>query len=185
MSGDQARLRLWILIGLLGGFNLGCREDGSRGMIARPDTLPPIGEIRVTDAALPGGVNEAVLRSQADELDRHVTQLRGHIGTMRQISPRMAATVMQEHETHVRAIAERIQLQRRALPVPDHELSGLLGMNPDEYRVLMEESQIAAAEVVQLRTADETTIREQMPGHLARLDRIAGQLEHAAAALRR
>jgi PHD/YefM family antitoxin component YafN of YafNO toxin-antitoxin module len=150
-----------------------------------PDTLPPLGEMEVAQADLPPGVDRATLRQQADALDRTVTELRSHIATMRQISPRMAATVMDEHESHVRAAAQRVGEMRGALPVTDAQLPELIGMSPDEYRVLMEEAQLASTEIAQLRTADEERIREQMPGHLDRLERVAGQMEQAAAAMRR
>jgi hypothetical protein len=178
-------LGVHVLVGLGLTVALGCRGDEPRMAEAPPDTLPPVGRVETTDRALPAGIAAETVRREADQLDRHVMELRTHIATMRQISPRMAGTVMQEHASHVRALGERVQAQRAALPVPDAQLPILLGMSGDEYRVMLEEVRIAAAEVSELQRGTEDQIRETMPGHLDRLERVAGQLEHAAASLRR
>jgi hypothetical protein len=185
MKRSLDRLRGWIAVSLLGVVVVACRADEPRMADVEPDTMPPIGRVEVPEAALPAGVDQQTLRVQADALDRQAMELRTHIATMRQISPRMAVTVMQEHESHVQALAERVRELRAALPVTDAELPQLLGMNPDEYRVMTEEALVAGLEISRMRTAGEDVIREQMPGHLDRLERIAGQMEHAAASLRR
>jgi hypothetical protein len=162
----------------------GCRGDEPRLAQTPPDTTPPLGEV-VTRPPQAAGLTPEVRRREADELDRQVMELRRHIATMRQISPAMAGTLMEEHASHVRAIAERVRAQREQLPVDDEVLQQIIGMNPDEYRVLLEEVELAGAEVAVMRRADEDAVARQLPGHLDRLERISGQLEHAAAALRR
>jgi hypothetical protein len=184
MKRTHGGFRRWLVVPMLGAV-VACRGDEPRMAQAEPDTVPPMGMVDVDPEALPAGVDRETLVEQADALDRQAMELRTHIATMRQISPRMAVTVMQEHESHVRALADRVRELRAALPVPDAELPQLLGMNPDEYRVMMEEALTAGAEINRMRATDEDTIRDQMPGHLDRLERIAGQMEHAAASLRR
>jgi hypothetical protein len=162
-----------------------CRADEPHLAEIPPDTLPPIGRVEVPAAELPAGVDPEALRREADALDRHVVELRAHIASMRLAPAPQAAGVMETHEARVRALGDRVQQQRAALPVADGELARLLGMSPDEYRLMLEEVRTAGAEVAEMRGADETAIRQRLPGHLDRLERIAAQLEHGAAALRR
>jgi hypothetical protein len=163
----------------------GCRADEPRLAETLPDTAPPIGRVAAGMPAGDSGVEPEQLRQQADALDRQVMELRTHILTMRQLSPAMAANVMDEHAAHVRAVAERVAEQRVALPAPDRELPMLMGMSPDEYGVFVEEIQLASAEVAEMQRGDEATVRARLPGHLDRLDRLAGQLEQAATHMRR
>jgi hypothetical protein len=180
-GGSTARAIASLLVVLTA---TGCVPDEPLFEGVEADTLPPFGEV-VAEAPAAHGIDREVLRRNADQMDRHALELRQHVGVMRQISPRMAGTVMEEHTAHVRALGERVREQRAALPVPDERLPELLGMSPDEYRVMLEEVETAAVEVAELQAADEALIREQLPGHLDRLDRIAAQLEHGAASLRR
>jgi hypothetical protein len=159
-----------------------CGPDEPRLADTLPDTLPPLGQVATAPHL---DVDVAVLRREADELDRHVLQLRAHIQTMRQLSPLMAGTVMAEHAAHVGAIRERTESLRAALSASDAHLEELLGMTADEYRVLVEEVETASSEVAEMQRGDEENVRARLPGHLDRLDRIAGQMEQAAAHLRR
>lgn len=161
----------------------GCRQDEPRLADTPPDTTPPLGQMAPSAPA--AGVEADRLRAEADALDRHVMELRTHIGTMRQISPAMAGTVMEQHAAHVRVLSERIRDQRAGLPVQDGALPTLLGMSEEEYGVMVEEVQRAMQEVEAFAGGDESTVRDQLPGHLDRLERIAGQLEQGAASLRR
>jgi hypothetical protein len=162
-----------------------CRADELRMADTLPDTAPPLGQV---DPAAPAGqthVDAAILRTEADSLDLHVIELRNHIMAMRQIAPAQLPTHLDQHAARVRSLAERIQQQRTNLPVPDAELPERLGMSRGEYDTMLEEVRIAGAEVNDMRGADEAAVRERLPGHLDRLERIAAQLEQGAAALRR
>jgi hypothetical protein len=162
-----------------------CGRDEPRLADTMPDTLPPLGQVATDPAAPPVDVDVEVLRREADELDRHVLQLRAHIQTMRQLSPLMAGTVMAEHAAHVSAVRERNESLRATLSASDTRLQELLGMTADEYRVLIEEVETASSEVAEMQRGDEENVRARLPGHLDRLERIAGQMEQAAAHLRR
>jgi hypothetical protein len=172
------------LVALLLAALQGCGSDEPRLAGTPPDTTPPLGEV-AGSATVPATVDRGVLVREADELDRHVLQLRAHIATMRQLSPTMALALMPEHAAHVEAVAERIAAQRANLPVPDAQLPMLMGVGADEYGVMLEEVRAAHAELMEMRRGDEALVRERFPGHLDRLERLAGQLEHIAAGLRR
>jgi hypothetical protein len=156
----------------------GCSPDPRIERVEAPDTLPPVGEVDPgAERARPGDVV-----GTADAGDATARELHDHVSRMRATPPPLASA-LEEHA------ARAEELLRRA----ERDLQGMagmagpaaLGMSAEAHALVVEEIGIARAEARELSGTSEPAVRERLPGHLDRLERIATTLESAAAHLRR
>lgn len=132
--------------------------------------------------------DSAMTRRHAEELDAAVTGMREHVRSVRQASPDQWHARVGEHAPRVARMLGTVERQMLELDMgigmSDEEMGEMMGMGAEDYRATMEEIKALRSEVEQLQTAPEPAVRQRMPEHLERVERILGVMERTAAHMR-
>ncbi len=161
----------------------GCRPDLPRDDGAPPQPVPPVEEGAIGEVP----ADRAMLLRHAAEAEEMVVRMHEHVAFMNGLPPRSVPEHLPEHRRQISelvALIER-QVQEQAREPGEARAVEMMGIRPDQYRVLREDMEAARAEVDYLQTASEQEVRERMPGQLDRLTRIVETLESASAHMRR
>jgi hypothetical protein len=173
-------------IALIGALGLGIGAcDGRSGD-------PPVDDMSdgmPMDAPMQGmPEREGMMQRHAQEADAMAASIREHVQEMRQLQPEQWHERMGEHVGQVSRMLGLMNRQMREMDMGmgmgDEEMGRMMGMTGEEHRRMMEDMQALRAEVEALQTASRDEVRERMPAHLDRLDRMADMMEESARAMR-
>jgi len=158
------------------------------------DEMPAMGEDTVGGTGMPGAMpgmqlDDAAMRRHAAEMDSMVVEMRQHVQEMRAAPPGEWHARMDQHAPRVSSMLGMMERQVREMDMgmnmSDAHMGQMMGMRQEEYRQMMEEMRVLRGEVEELQTAPEATVRERMPAHLDRLERMNAMMERSAAHMRR
>jgi copper/silver efflux system protein len=177
-------------IGLIAAIGLGISACEPRGgdppMGDMHDDMPMDAPMDPSMEGMPG--MEGMMQRHADEADAMGTSVRQHVQEMRQLPPEGWHDRMGEHVGQVSRMLSLMTRHMREMDMgmgmSDEEMGRMMGMTGEEHRRMMEDMQALRAEVETLQTASRDEVRERMPAHLDRLDRMADMLEASGRAMR-
>jgi len=162
------------------------------------DEMPAMGTDTMGGAGMPGAMpgtmpgiqlDDATMRRNAAEMDSMVVEMRQHVQEMRAETPGEWHARMDQHAPRVSSMLGMMERQVREMDMgmnmSDGHMGQMMGISQEEYRQMMEEMRILRGEVEELQTAPEATVRERMPAHLDRLERVNTMMERSAAHMRR
>lgn len=131
-------------------------------------------------------MDAGMMRRHAEEMDQMTTEMRPHLAQMRQLQPAEWHARMGEHAGRVSRMLTLMERQMREMRMGmDAEHMGqMMGMSGEEHRQMMSDMQALRAEVEQLQTASGAEVRQRMPAHLDRLERMVQMMEQSAAHMR-
>lgn len=128
---------------------------------------------------------EGMMARHAQEADSMTAVMRQHVQQMRQLPPEQWHDRMEEHVTRVSQMLNLMNRQMREMDMGmdmGHErMSEMMGMSGEEHRRMADEMQALRSDLEQLQTASGDQVRDRMPDHLDRLDRMLEMMERAAA----
>lgn len=170
------------------------------GGCAGDEETPPMGDMR---GEMPmeepmdgmhgtGGMNgmEAMtgMQRHAEEADSMASVMRDRIRQMRGLSPEQWHDRMGEHVRQVSHMLSLVNRQMREMDMgmgmSDQQMGQMMGMTGEEHRRMMEDMQALRSGLEQLQTASRDDVREHMPDHLDRLERMVEMLEQSAGHMR-
>lgn len=166
----------------------GCRPEEPR----EADDIPAVTE----DTAPPGMTRDmadmhmdpAAMRRQAEQMDSAVVEMRQHVTAVRQAPPERWHEMMEEHGRRVSGMLGMMDRHLREMDMgmgmSDEQMGRMRGMSGEEHRSMVSEMETLRGEVDQLRTASEDEVRERLPEHLDRLERILSHMEEGARHMR-
>jgi hypothetical protein len=129
-------------------------------------------------------MDPAVMQRHAQEMDSTVAEMRRHVQAMRQAGAAQWHARMGEHAPRVARMLSLLDRQMREMDMgmgmDDAHMGEMMGMSAEEHRRMMEEMQALRADVEQLQTASEAEVRQRMPEHLDRLERMLQWMEQSA-----
>jgi hypothetical protein len=130
----------------------------------------------------------ATMRRHAQEMDSMVAEMRQHVQAMRQLEPDEWHARMGEHAPRVGGMLGMIDRQMREMDMGmgmgAEQMGRMMGMTAEEHRRMLDEMQTLRTEAEQIQTAPAAQLRERMPDHLDRLDRMMATMEQSAAHMR-
>ena len=164
-------------------------------MIARSKWMLGAALLLVTAAAgcdrNPMDADQEMMRRWAEELDRDASQLREHIGTMRQLAPEQWHTHMDEHAGLLTGMLDRMDRRmdemgqmggmRMGMGMGMGDAGRMMGMSAERHQEMIDLMEALRGDVQQLRVAAPAEMMERMPGHLDRLEEMARMMEQGAA----
>jgi hypothetical protein len=177
-------------VALIGALGIGIAACDGRGEDRPMGEMPGErhGEMPMDEAThgMPG--MSEMMQRHAQEADAMASSMRQHIGQMRQLTPEQWHERMGEH---VGQVSQMLGLMNRqmgemdmGMGMSDEEMGRMMGMSGEEHRRMMEEMRALRADVEQLQTASRDEVRERMPAHLDRLERMVEMMEASAEAMR-
>jgi hypothetical protein len=179
------RFRMFVLLTLAGAATTACGETAA----------PPADEGAGTVAAAPGDTGHAhgmpgmqmdhsAMQRHAHEADSAVAAMRGHVQQMRQLSAEQQHARVGEHVSHVSRMLSLMDRHMREMDhgmgMDDAQMGEMMGMTADEHRQMMEQMRTLRSEAERLQTASQAEIRQQMPGHLDRIESMLRMMEQSA-----
>lgn len=168
-----------VVAGVLGAGISACAGD---------DETPPMGDVQ---GEMPMG--EAMegmtgMQRHAEEADSMASIVREHTGQMRGLDAEQWHDRMGEHVRQVSQMLALVDRQMREMDMgmgmSDEQMGQMMGMTGEEHRRMMNEMQAVRSELEQLQTASREEVRERMPDHLDRLERMVDMLEQSAGHMR-
>jgi hypothetical protein len=139
-----------------------------------PDTAPMHGAGAMhTDAAM--------MERHAQEADSMAAAMRGHVQQMRQLSAEQQHDRIGAHVLRVSQMLNHMDRQMREMGMGPEHTGEMMGMSDEDHRRMMEEMRTLRTEAERLQIATAAQLREQMPQHLDRLERMIRMMEQSAA----
>jgi len=158
------------------------------------DEMPAMDRDTMGGTAVPGAMpgmqlDDAAMRRHAAEMDSMVVEMRQHVQEMRATPPGEWHARVEQHAPRVSSMLGMMERQMREMDrgmnMSDPQMGQMMGMSQEEYRQMLDEMRALRGEVEELQTAPEATVRERMPAHLDRLERMNAMMERNAAHMRR
>jgi len=129
-------------------------------------------------------MDHGAMQRHAEELDEATDRMRAHLQEIGSAPP---AEWPERVDGHVREVSGFLSLMRRQMREMDmgmgmdHEHMGeMMGMGAHEHHQMMEDMEALRAELESLQVASPAEVRDQMPEHLYRLERVVGMAEQSA-----
>lgn len=130
-------------------------------------------------------VDTAMMRRHAAEAQALAGRLRTHVREMRALPREQWHERMGEHAGSVSAMMTLMTRQMREMDMgmgmDDEHMGRMMGMTGAEHRRMLDEMQALRSEAEELQTASAALVRERMPAHLDRVERMIEMLERSAA----
>lgn len=151
------------------------------------EETPPMGDVH---GEMPAGgmVDAAMMRRHAQEADSMISVMRQHLSSMRQLPAEEWHDHMGEHVGHASGMLTLMSRQMgemdMGMGMSDEHMGQMMGMSAEEHRQMMDEMQALRRELEQLQTASRDQVRERMPAHLDRLERMIETMEESAEHMR-
>lgn len=161
------------------------------------EEAPPMGDV---NGEVPAGGREGMeptegmpmdagmMLRHAEEADSMASTLRQHIDRMRQLPAEVWYDQMGEHVSHASRMLTLMHRQMREMDMgmgmSDEHMGEMMGMSGQEHRNMMDQMQALRTDLEQLQTATVEQVRELMPAHLDRLERVVGMVEESAEHMR-
>lgn len=120
------------------------------------------------------------MQRHVEEADSMASVMREHIRRMRGLPAEQWHDRMDEHVGQVSQMLALVNRQMRdmdmGMGISDEQMGEMMGMTGEEHRQMMDEMQSLRSELEQLQTASRDEVRERMPRHLDRLERMVEML---------
>jgi hypothetical protein len=181
MVQQKRSLRMAAVL-VLGAGLAGCAGGAETPPAAQDTTPAPTGS-----AGIPGRdpgamhMDVAMMDRHAQEADSMVSAMRAHVDQMRQLPPEQQHARIGEH---VRQVSEMLSMMDRhmremgpGMPMDHAHMAEMMGMSTDDHGRMMEQKQTLRTEAEQLQTAPQPEVRQRMPEHLDRLERMLRMME--------
>lgn len=130
----------------------------------------------------------AMMTRHAQEADSMATVVRQHAQELRQLPADEWHERMGEHVTRVSQMLNLMNRQMREMDMgmgmSDDQMGEMMGRTGEEHRGMMEEMRALRTDLEQLQTASRDEVRDRMPDHLERLERMVDMLEASARHMR-
>lgn len=142
----------------------------------------PMGEPMEGMSGMQAGM--ADMQRHAEEADSVSSAMREHVRQMRALAPGQWHDRMGEHVTRVSGMLAMMNRHMgemdMGMGMGDDEMGRMMGMTGEEHRRMMEDMQALRADLEQLQTASREQVRERMPDHFDRLERMVEMLGESA-----
>ena len=183
---NRSRIRMILVAGLLG---------AGMGACAGGEDTPPLGDdvhgetpMGESMEGMEGMEGMTGMQRHAEEADSMASVVREHVRQMRGLAAEQWHDRMGEHVRQVSQMLALVNRQMREMDMgmgmSDEQMGQMMGMSGEEHRRMMEEVQALRTELEELQTASRDEVRERIPDHLDRLERMAGMLEQSAGHMR-
>lgn len=178
-----------VLVGVVGAGIGACADDEEEGPpMGDVHGEMPMGEPMEGMRGMQGMEGMAGMQRHAEEADSMASVLREHTGQMRELDAEQWHDRMGEHVRQVSQVLAVVDRQMREMDMgmgmSDEQMGQMMGMTGEEHRRMMDEMQAVRGELEQLQTASRDELRERMPDHLDRLERMVDMLEQSAGHMR-
>lgn len=191
MTGKTGKTGMnWMIVvaGVLAAGISGCAGDEDAPPMGDVHGDMPMGEPMQGMQGMEGMEGMRGMQRHAEEADSMASVMREHI---RQTRGRPAEQWYDRMDEHVRQVSQMLSLVNRqmremdmGMGMSDEQMGEMMGMTGEEHRRMMDEMQAVRSELEQLQTASRDEVRERMPDHLDRLERMVDMLEQSAGHMR-
>lgn len=167
------------------------------GACDRGDEMPPMDDVHgeMPMEGMQGmqgmdgmSMDREMMRRHAQEADSMASVMRQHVDRMRQLSPEQWHDRMGEHVGQASQMLGLMNRQMREMDMgmgmSDEQMGQMMGMSGEEHRGMMEEMRALRTDLEQLQTASPEQVRDRMPAHLDRLERMVETMEASAEHMR-
>lgn len=174
-----------VLVGVLGAGISACAGDEDTPPMGDVHGEMPMGEPMEGMQGMEGMTG---MQRHSEEADSMASVMGEHIQQMRALAAEEWHDRMGEHVRQVSQMLSLVNRQMRemdmGMSMSDEQMGQMMGMTGEEHRRMMDEMQALRTELEELQTASHDEVRERMPDHLDRLERMAEMLEQSAGHMR-
>jgi hypothetical protein len=165
----------------------------------RSDEFQPVEDTAPT-ATMPGmegmpgagpgamGMDPAMMERYSQGMDSTAAEMRRHVQEMRAAPPEQWHARMQERAPQATEMLGMMDRHMRGtamgMGMTQEQMAARMGMSAEERSQMLDEIQALREEAERFRTAPEAEVRQQMPAHLDRMERMIQRMEQAAAQMR-
>jgi hypothetical protein len=163
---------------LVGTVLAGCGRDTEAP--PQRESMPPAGEMGM------GGMHEdtAMMHRHGQEMDEMAATMRQHMQSMQEMQPEHMHERMDEHASTIdrmNTMMDRQMQERQMGRGMDHDAMGrMMGISAEEHQQMVDEMRTLHSEAEQLRAASPDEVRQRMPGHMDRMQRMLQMMERSA-----